>query len=169
MLPKWFEEARFGMFIHWGFYSLTGLQEQALARYGLDRNEYEALMGAVKLGVVIANADYASNLITIENGEYYLSTIKGLMVEMSSREYSSFSLAIQGFTPESAEKLKLVIASYIIADYDDNDETADTVKYVQHEMPLTESKLIEVNPGIYLDTLTLERIKQEALLLEQKK
>ena len=37
-------ENKFGMFIHWGFYSLTGLQEQALARYGLDRGEYEALM-----------------------------------------------------------------------------------------------------------------------------
>lgn len=131
--------------------------------------EYETLMGEVKIGIVIANADYATNLITIENGEYYLSTTKGLMVEMSSREYSSFSLAIQGFTPESAEKLKLVIASYVIADYDDNDETADTVKYVQHEMPLTESKLIEVNPGIYLDAITLERIKQEAILAEENK
>ena len=35
---------KFGMFIHWGFYALTGLQEQAMARYGLDRGEYEALM-----------------------------------------------------------------------------------------------------------------------------
>ena len=37
-------ENKFGMFIHWGFYALTGLQEQALARYALDRAEYEALM-----------------------------------------------------------------------------------------------------------------------------
>jgi hypothetical protein len=36
-------------------------------------------------------------------------------------------------------------------------------------MPLTESKLIEVNPGIYLDALTLERIKQEAILAEKNK
>ena len=34
---------QFGMFIHWGFYSLTGLQEQAFARYDLPREEYEAL------------------------------------------------------------------------------------------------------------------------------
>ena len=32
----------FGMFIHWGFYSLTGLQEQAFARYDLPREEYAA-------------------------------------------------------------------------------------------------------------------------------
>ena len=34
---------RFGMFIHWGFYALTELQEQAFARYDLPRDEYEAL------------------------------------------------------------------------------------------------------------------------------
>ena len=28
---------RFGMFVHWGFYALTGLQEQAFVRYNLDR------------------------------------------------------------------------------------------------------------------------------------
>ena len=36
-------ENKFGMFIHWGFYALTGLHEQAFARYDLDRAEYEAL------------------------------------------------------------------------------------------------------------------------------
>lgn len=35
---------RFGMFIHWGFYSMLGLQEQALARYDLDNKEYEQHM-----------------------------------------------------------------------------------------------------------------------------
>lgn len=34
---------KFGMFIHWGFYALTELQEQALTRYDLDREQYEAL------------------------------------------------------------------------------------------------------------------------------
>ena len=36
-------ENKFGMFIHWGFYALTGLQEQAFVRYNLDRESYEAL------------------------------------------------------------------------------------------------------------------------------
>ena len=36
---------KFGMFIHWGIYALTGLQDQAIARYGMDRAEYEALQG----------------------------------------------------------------------------------------------------------------------------
>ena len=36
-------ENKFGMFIHWGIYAATGLQEQAIARYDMDRDEYEDL------------------------------------------------------------------------------------------------------------------------------
>ena len=36
-------ENKFGMFIHWGVYALTGLHEQAIARYDLDREYYEGL------------------------------------------------------------------------------------------------------------------------------
>ncbi|MBR6762913.1 MAG: alpha-L-fucosidase [Clostridia bacterium] len=34
---------KFGLFIHWGIYSLTGIQEQAFARADWDREKYEAL------------------------------------------------------------------------------------------------------------------------------
>lgn len=34
---------KFGMFIHWGIYSLTGIQDQALARFDMDKTEYEEL------------------------------------------------------------------------------------------------------------------------------
>lgn len=37
-------ENQFGMFIHWGIYALTGLQDQAFVRYNMPRAEYEALM-----------------------------------------------------------------------------------------------------------------------------
>ena len=36
-------ENKFGMFIHWGMYALTGLQEQAFVRYNMPREDYEAL------------------------------------------------------------------------------------------------------------------------------
>ena len=36
-------ENKFGMFVHWGIYSLTGLQDQAIVRYEMDRKEYESL------------------------------------------------------------------------------------------------------------------------------
>lgn len=34
---------KFGLFIHWGIYAQLGLQEQALARYDLDKKSYEKL------------------------------------------------------------------------------------------------------------------------------
>ncbi|MBQ8657846.1 MAG: alpha-L-fucosidase [Clostridia bacterium] len=36
-------ENKFGLFIHWGLYSMLGLHEQAQARYNIDRKEYEEL------------------------------------------------------------------------------------------------------------------------------
>lgn len=32
---------KFGMFIHWGIYAMTALQDQAIIRYDLDVEEYE--------------------------------------------------------------------------------------------------------------------------------
>ena len=37
-------EKKFGLFVHWGLYALTELQEQAVIRYQLPREEYEALI-----------------------------------------------------------------------------------------------------------------------------
>lgn len=36
-------ENKFGMFIHWGIYALTELQDQAFARFSIDRAQYESL------------------------------------------------------------------------------------------------------------------------------
>ena len=36
-------ENMLGMFIHWGIYSMTGLQDQAIIRYDMDQKEYESL------------------------------------------------------------------------------------------------------------------------------
>ena len=37
-------ENKFGMFIHWGFYSILGVQEQVLARNNMKNEEYEQYM-----------------------------------------------------------------------------------------------------------------------------
>ena len=39
----WFEKARFGLFIHWGIFSLLGRGEQVLFRERLDSREYVTL------------------------------------------------------------------------------------------------------------------------------
>lgn len=40
----WFFEKRFGMFIHWGIYSIPGWHEQHRYRLGIPRKDYEKLM-----------------------------------------------------------------------------------------------------------------------------
>lgn len=40
---QWFNEARFGMFIHWGPYSVYGRGEQAINREHIDHHEYAAM------------------------------------------------------------------------------------------------------------------------------
>ena len=40
---KWWHEARFGMFIHWGLYSLLGRHEWAMEMEGIPVAEYEQL------------------------------------------------------------------------------------------------------------------------------
>ena len=40
---KWWHEARFGMFIHWGLYSVLGRHEWAMETEGIPVAEYERL------------------------------------------------------------------------------------------------------------------------------
>ncbi|MBQ7348101.1 MAG: alpha-L-fucosidase [Clostridia bacterium] len=39
------ENNKFGMFIHWGIYALTGVQEQVIARNDMSHEEYDKLVG----------------------------------------------------------------------------------------------------------------------------
>src|SRR2546423_14639950 len=40
---KWWHEAKFGMFIHWGLYSTLGRQEWVMENEGIPVSEYEKL------------------------------------------------------------------------------------------------------------------------------
>ena len=40
---KWFPEARYGMFVHWGLYSLLGRSEWAMYSEAIPRAEYRCL------------------------------------------------------------------------------------------------------------------------------
>ena len=40
---KWWREARFGMFVHFGLYALTGRQEWVMANENIPPEEYEKL------------------------------------------------------------------------------------------------------------------------------
>ncbi len=45
---KWWHEAKFGMFIHWGLYSILGRHEWVMEMEGIPAEEYEKLAGQLK-------------------------------------------------------------------------------------------------------------------------
>ena len=45
---KWWHEARFGMFVHWGLYSVIGRHEWAMAIESIAKSEYEKLAAKFK-------------------------------------------------------------------------------------------------------------------------
>ena len=45
---KWWHEAKFGMFIHWGLYSTLGRHEWVMENEGIPAKEYEALADKFK-------------------------------------------------------------------------------------------------------------------------
>src|SRR5678816_2544694 len=45
---KWWHEAKFGMFIHWGLYSTLGRHEWVMENEGIPAGEYEALAANFK-------------------------------------------------------------------------------------------------------------------------
>ena len=47
---KWWHEAKFGMFIHWGLYSLLGRHEWVMENEGIPVDEYEKLAARFKPG-----------------------------------------------------------------------------------------------------------------------
>ncbi len=51
----WFFEKRFGMFIHWGIYAISGWQEQEQYRRRLPRAEYTPLMNKFNREIMILN------------------------------------------------------------------------------------------------------------------
>src|SRR5512137_2462294 len=53
---KWFHEARFGMFIHWGLYSLLGRGEWTMFLERMDAREYAKLADRFRPSRFDANA-----------------------------------------------------------------------------------------------------------------
>lgn len=45
---QWWEDARFGMFVHWGLYSILGRHEWGMNRERIPKKEYEKLADQFK-------------------------------------------------------------------------------------------------------------------------
>lgn len=120
---------------------------------------YESINGKIKLGIIIANAQDAS-----ENGLvdalFKIISAKGLQVELTERGYSAFNLSITGINSETLKSLDLLITAYVIADLDGNG--ALEISYVQYTMPEKDNGVMSFD-GVSLNTVSVNRACPVAL------
>lgn len=126
----------------------TGYQIENTDAY----DEYVNIMGKIKLGIVVANANGAGSLVEIgDDGECTLTAEKGLIADMSGTDYEIFKLSMTGFNSSIADSLKLIISAYTVADYDG--DGACEIKFIQHEMQNEDNA-----PMNGFNTITLNRV-----------
>lgn len=63
---RWFNDARFGLFIHWGVYSRYGRGEQVLFREHLDQREYaqQAVAGSRNTSTPLPGRTWQNALVS---------------------------------------------------------------------------------------------------------
>jgi alpha-L-fucosidase len=71
---SWFHRHRFGLFVHWGLYALTGFHEQHQQRLGVPRREYEAL--ATQFNLRHFRPDEWLDVMAAAGMEYLILTTK---------------------------------------------------------------------------------------------
>ncbi|MFB3829614.1 MAG: alpha-L-fucosidase [Bryobacteraceae bacterium] len=90
---KWWHEARFGMFIHWGLYSVLGRHEWVMEREGIPVDEYEQL---AKRFVPKPNAARAWARLARQAGQKYMV--------MTTKHHEGFCLFNSALTNYCAPK-----------------------------------------------------------------
>jgi alpha-L-fucosidase len=104
---KWFHEARFGLFIHWGLYSLLGRGEWTMFRERIRKEEYAKLAQRFKPAKFDANA-WAR--LAVEAGMKY--------VVLTTRHHDGFCLfdsQVSDFTSVKTAAKRDFVAEYVEA------------------------------------------------------
>ena len=120
---------------------------------------YESINGPVKIGIIIANANDASENGLV-NELFKIISSKALQVELTERGYSAFNLSITGINSETLKSLDLLITSYVVADLD-GDGTLE-ISYVQYTMPEKDNGVMSFD-GVSLNTVSVNRACPVAL------
>ncbi|HEV8146794.1 MAG TPA: alpha-L-fucosidase [Bryobacteraceae bacterium] len=101
---RWFQEAKFGVFIHWGVYSVVGRHEWARHRFEIPQAEYDKI--ARTFNPVNFNADAWVDLVKNAGARYMVITSKhhdGFSIYRS--KVSDYDMEI---TPYKGDPLKLL-------------------------------------------------------------
>ena len=104
---QWFQEARFGMFVHWGMYSVLGRAEQIMARDLMPLAEYDPLADRF-----CPAADWADRLAqqAVDAGMKYV-----VLTTRHHDGYCLFDTATQGFNAAQTGPGRDLIAEYVDA------------------------------------------------------
>ena len=104
---QWFHEARFGLFIHWGLYSLLKRGEWTMLEERIPKDEYAKLAGAFTPGRFDANA-WAT--LAVDAGAKY--------AVLTTRHHDGFCLfdsAVSDFTSVKCTAKRDFVAEYVEA------------------------------------------------------
>lgn len=103
----WFRDARFGMFVHWGMYSVLGRGEQIMCRDLIPRQEYEECAARFK-----PSPDWASNLArqAVDAGMKYV-----VLTTRHHDGYCLFDTAAHDFNAAKTGPGRDLIAEYVEA------------------------------------------------------
>ena len=97
---KWWHEAKFGMFIHWGLYSTLGRHEWVMENEAIPIKEYEQLAdrfvpqpNAARAWAALARRAGYSTVISHRSGETEDTTIADLAVALDTGQIKTGSLS----------------------------------------------------------------------------
>ncbi len=104
---EWFREARFGMFVHWGIYSVLGRGEQIMLRDLIPQSEYDPLADRFQ-----PVADWAERLArqAVEAGAKYM-----VLTTRHHDGYCLFDTATSDFNAAKTGPGRDLIAEYVEA------------------------------------------------------
>jgi alpha-L-fucosidase len=114
----WFFEKRFGLFIHWGLYSIPAWHEQHQYRLGIPRKDYEKLIH--QFNPVYFEPDSWLDLMELTGMKYICLTTKHIdgfcMWDTQQTEYkvtnTPFGRDILGMLAEACHKRKVPLCLY---------------------------------------------------------
>ena len=115
---------------------------------------YESVVGELRFGVIIANANDIVTENGLLNGDFaLLDGIRGFMVDVPQRNISCLDVKLMGAVTDELRAFDFLISAYIISDMDGNGESE--IEYLQHTLPQN-NETININ-GQEFVTISIDR------------
>jgi hypothetical protein len=135
-------------------YSTNPDKDALCGGFSIAKTLYDAYGVDLKFGMIIANAGAFGNSAEMLDKNGKLTTTKGLQIEIDT-EYANIDCSIYNFTPETAQKLNLIITMYVI--------TPDgEISYIQADVDYTSTAKVGTKT---FDSVTLDVVIKNTVAL----